>query len=285
VHRFGEVILSRSNPLVKRMRSLHRSHGRDEERAFLVEGRRAVLDIIAAGVVPEMVLVRDGDEALVSGARLPVGCPVRRVTAEVFASVSGTVHGQGIVASVPMPTLEISPTQTPLVLVIDGVRDPGNMGTLLRSAAAAGVSAIFVGDETVDPYSPKVVRAAMGAHFRVPLRVGGGLALEALQPCNLRVLADASGEVSYDAVDWTRPALLVIGGEAKGASEPTRQFVDIRVSIPMASGVESLNAGVAGGVILFEAARQRRVTIDREPGGSGPDLGPPRTIARGWSEG
>ena len=258
VHRFGEVIKSRSNPSIKRIRSLHRSHGRDTERAFLVEGRRAIADMLLAGFQPDILLVRDGDEGLVDGLSVPVDVPVRRVTGEVFSSISRTVNAQGVIASVPIPNLNIALDGLPLFLVIDGIRDPGNLGTILRSAAAAGASAVFVGDETVDPYSPKVVRSAMGAHFRVPLRIGGTQVVEALDQCDLRVLTDARSSVTYDEVDWTKSAAIVIGGEANGASERTLRHINIRASIPMAAGVESLNAGVAGGVVLFEAARQRR---------------------------
>lgn len=239
------------------------------ERAFLVEGRRAIADMLSAGVRPDLIVIRHGDEALVDELSVPVDVPVRRVTAEVFSSISGTVNAQGVIASVPKPNLDIALDGLPLILVVDGVRDPGNMGTLLRSAAAAGASAVFVGDETVDPYSPKVVRSAMGAHFRVPLRIGGALAVEALDQCDVRVLADAESSFSYDEVDWTQSAAVVIGGEAMGAGERTLRHINVRASIPMAAGVESLNAGVAGGVVLFEAARQRRrASATNRPTGS-----------------
>ena len=244
---------------MKRIRSLHRPNGRTKERAFLIEGQRAIADALLAGVKPDTFIVRAGDERLLDSLPFSTDIDVRRVSGDVFASVSLTVHPQGLIASVPIPTLRPMPTARPLILLIDGVRDPGNMGTLLRSAAAAGVSEVYVADETVDPWSPKVVRSAMGAHFRVPIRAGMADSLSALRGCDMRVMADPHSGATYDTVDWTRGAGLIIGGEALGPGGAMRQLANVRISIPMAAGMESLNAGVAGAVVLFEAARQRRV--------------------------
>jgi TrmH family RNA methyltransferase len=159
---------------------------------------------------------------------------------------------------VDLPKLPVASPRT-LTLLLDQVRDPGNAGTLLRSAAAAGVELVLFGPETVDPFNEKVLRAGMGAHFHIPLR-----ACEAweevqpwLEPAHPIYLAEAAGALDYDAVDWSMAATLVVGGEASGASARVRQQA-VAISIPMHREVESLNAAVAGSVILFEAARQRR---------------------------
>jgi TrmH family RNA methyltransferase len=129
----------------------------------------------------------------------------------------------------------------------------------MRSAVAAGAHALFVSRETVDPYSPKVIRAGMGAHFRLPLRHLNWESLDALLASGVQMLgAEAGEDRAYDAVDWRLPSVLVLGSEATGISERALRHVTGRVSIPLQGGVESLNAAVAGAVILFEAARQRR---------------------------
>jgi RNA methyltransferase, TrmH family len=185
------------------------------------------------------------------------GIPVFTITPEVLAAVTETVTPQGIVAVVHIP--QLTPPDPPgLVLVLDQVREPGNAGTLLRSAAAAGVDLVLFAPETVDPYNDKVLRAAMGAHFRLPIQIYQQWQ-EIITTLDRRACyaADAAGEVAYDQVDWTEPAAIIIGGEASGPSAEAQQLAT-RVAIPMHRQTESLNAAVAGSVILFEAARQRR---------------------------
>ena len=135
---------------------------------------------------------------------------------------------------------------------------------LLRSAEAAGVDLAIFGPDTVDPFNDKVVRAGMGAHFRLPLQIAGTLPQlqQLLGDAMPLYLADAEGELAYDDVDWRTPAVLVVGGEANGASAAMRARARL-IRIPMHGRVESLNAGIAGSIILFEAARQRRAAASR----------------------
>ena len=146
--------------------------------------------------------------------------------------------------------------------MLDGLRDPGTAGTLIRSAEAAGVQAVLFCPGTVDPFNDKVVRAGMGAHFRLPIRACRSWThVQKYLGVDKRLyLADASGTRSYDAVDWTQPSALIVGGEANGASDQAREAA-MAVNIPMLGSAESLNAGMAGAVILFEAARQRRISL------------------------
>jgi TrmH family RNA methyltransferase len=145
-----------------------------------------------------------------------------------------------------------------LILIIDRLRDPGNLGTILRSAEAAGAGLVCLAPGTVDPYNPKVVRGAMGAHFRLPLANPDWPAIANRVTGRAVWLADAAGDVTYDAVDWTQPSALVVGGETTGVGREASLLATGRVSIPMATGAESLNAAMAATVLLFEAARQRR---------------------------
>jgi TrmH family RNA methyltransferase len=145
------------------------------------------------------------------------------------------------------------------VLILDGLRDPGNLGTILRTAAAAGIDAVLLAPGSVDPYNDKALRAGMGAHFRIPV-VSQKWDEIAATCAGLSVyLADMHGDVAYDAADWSNGWALIIGGEAHGASEAAAALATAgagRVYIPMAAATESLNAASAAAVILFEAARQ-----------------------------
>ena len=175
-------------------------------------------------------------------------------------TVADTQTPQGIVAIFPIPDLEVSGGgAVPLFVVADGIKDPGNLGTLMRAALAAGVSAIFTSAETVDPFSPKVVRAGMGAHFRLPHQtVDWQSPPPLLTNCHLKVIAEANASTDYVEMDWTQSAVLIVGSETGGITEGARRFATSSTSIPLFGHVESLNAAVAGAVILFEAARQRR---------------------------
>lgn len=257
------VIRSPDNRTIKFVRSLRRRPVRQAERAFVVEGMRAVGDALALGARPRLLLLRAGDPAAEQflDASGP-GAEVRLVAAELFDQLAETVTPQGVVGVFPVPDLHPDHDGPPLILVLDRLRDPGNLGTLLRTAAGAGCTLVALTPASVDPYNPKVVRAAMGAHFRVSIR-GWDAALRAavLATCPLRVIADANGGEDYDAVDWTRGAALFIGSEAHGISPEMRTLATARVRIPLAGGVESLNAAAAGAVLLFEAVRQRRGAV------------------------
>ncbi|MGH2559848.1 MAG: TrmH family RNA methyltransferase [Thermomicrobiales bacterium] len=241
-------------------RSLRRRSVREAERAFIVEGMRAVEDAVQTGAVPRYVFLRDGDSAAASVIRRhQIVAGVHVVDSKLFDGLSDTLSPQGVLAVFGMPALNVEQPAAPLVLVLDRLRDPGNMGTLLRTAAAAGVTLVTLTSETVDPYNPKVVRAAMGAHFRVPIQAwNDNLQRIVLQACPVRLVADASAPTVYDTVDWLGGTALIIGSEAHGVSFEITALATDRVSIPRSAMVESLNAAVAGGVLLFEAARQRR---------------------------
>lgn len=173
----------------------------------------------------------------------------------VMAHVSDTQQPQGIVAVFALPRVRV-PERLQRVLILDAIRDPGNLGTILRTAAAAGVEAVLLSPTCVDPYNPKALRAGMGAHFRVAVAEMKWERITEVCKLNAVYIADGGGELRYDAVDWRQAWALVIGGEAHGAGDEARQLAQTRISIPMAADTESLNAAVATGVILFEAARQ-----------------------------
>jgi TrmH family RNA methyltransferase len=144
-------------------------------------------------------------------------------------------------------------------LVVDSVRTPGNLGAILRTAAAAGVDQVLLSPGTVDFYNPKVVRGGAGAHFRLSILPLSWREIETrLGGCDVW-LAAAQGDLAYTEVDWKQPLTLIVGGEARGASPSALSLATGRVTIFMSQSVESLNVAVATGVLLFEIARQRRV--------------------------
>jgi TrmH family RNA methyltransferase len=257
------MITSASNPKVKLARALSERRGREQQGSCLVEGVRLIEDAMRAGSTPALIFfsaaarmnARTG-ELLDAGQAAHI--PLWEVSAEVFATLSDTETSQGVIAVVPIPELPL-PANPPLILILDQVRDPGNLGTILRSAAAAGAGCVLLAAGCADPWSPKALRAGMGAHFRLPLRPGINWAAIAAQVAHRPLwLADARGEVLYDQVDWARPCALVIGGETTGISTEARALGGISVAIPMAGEIESLNAAMAATVLLFEAAQQRR---------------------------
>lgn len=264
---FASPITSPHNPSIRYARSLQRRKVRQKERAFLVEGPRIIADAFGRGYVPTSVFfAQDSSPEIVTlaGRLMEAGSRVTPVTIQLIELLTDTEHPQGIVAVYPTPELPLPDDSSPLFVVADQLRDPGNLGTLMRSALAAGCSAMVIAPNTVDPYSAKVVRAAMGAHFALPLRWLQWHANPAWLPEETRWYgADPAGDTAYDRTDWTVPACLVVGGETEGLSDGAKQRATRQVCIPLHHEVESLNAGVAGSIILFEAARQRRLRTAR----------------------
>ena len=254
------MITSTSNSRVQWIRSLQRRRrARQQEGAFVIEGTRLVEEAFRAGVTPRLIVhgprLDQRTAQLVDGLARR-GAPMLLVSDHVLAACASTETPQGLLAVLSFPEVPV-PVQPTLALIADGLADPGNLGTLLRTALAAGVEAVFLSSGTVDAYNPKVVRAGMGAHFRLPI---------IYEPPEMLVrrfsgipvwLAEPRGGIRYDRLDGRRPLALVIGGEARGPAEIWRRSAAGSISIPAAGDVESLNAAVAAAVILFEIRRQR----------------------------
>lgn len=256
------MITSPQNDKVRHVRALQRRRRvRQRESRLVFEGVRLVEETVRANVSPVFVFytaqaVTDdrGSRLLESLRGMNVACV--EVSDGVMDLCSDTETPQGILAVMSIPALSLPACPT-FTLVLDQVRDPGNLGTILRTSLAAGVEQVLLTPGTVDATNPKVVRSAMGAHLYLPVAVLGWDAIaEAVAGCDAW-LAEAGGGVRYTAVDWTRPVVIVVGGEAAGAGERARTFAQGRVSIPMAPEVESLNTAVATAAILFEVVRQR----------------------------
>lgn len=258
------TITSTANPGVKYVRSLHRRNVREQERRFIAEGARLVADALRAGApIHEAFFTEEFAASPLGSGLLPQlqgsADACFAVSPAVMRAMADTLTPQGILVVVDMPTWPPPTLPRRIGLVLDEWRDPGNLGTALRTAEAAGADWVILTPGTVDPFSPKVVRAGMGAHFRLPVfpdRAWGQIR-QALGGAPV-YLADARADLPYDAVDWARPAVLVVGGEARGAGEGVRGMAATPIAIPMMGGTESLNAAVAASVILMEAFRQRR---------------------------
>jgi len=267
------MIESRANPTVKSLRLLSTTKGRRDQGRFLVEGIRLIEDGLASGALPHTLLYNYDLVARTDRGRILLkdltakGIIILESSQEAIEAASDTTHPQGIVAAFPLPRWNppSNPSGSALAVVCDAVQDPGNLGSLLRSAEAVGATGLWLAPGSVDPYAPKVVRAAMGAHFRLPIfslsweEILSGLHVIGV-PHSRIFATDAAAATPYDQVDWTGPAAVIVSNEAHGLSQQAREAAKSAhlISIPMAGSAESLNAAVAGSVILFEAARQRR---------------------------
>ena len=253
------MITSNQNPKLKLVRALQgRPKDRREAGAFLAEGVRLVEEALAAGWPFRFVLygsqLSERGRALLE--KLAGKVDVEQVDDALFESVSETETSQGILAVLELTDLPF-PNLPTFFLIPDQIRDPGNLGTLIRSAAAAGAQAALIPPETVDAFSPKVVRAGMGAHFRLPVYSLGWDEIQAKITGCAVFLADAEGQTSCWGADFRQPLALIVGGEAEGASQSARKLADRLVNIPMPGKIESLNAAAAGAILMFEVVRQR----------------------------
>ncbi|MBI3158966.1 MAG: RNA methyltransferase [Chloroflexi bacterium] len=257
------MITSPSNPRIKQVRALNaRARERREAGLFVIEGVRLCEEALAAKQRPEIVLHTeelDGRGRALLAAFTRAGAPLEAVSPDVMKAASDTQTPQGVLAVLPLSPRP-RPAQLDFVLVADQVRDPGNLGTLLRSAAAAGVQAVWMHPGTADAYAPKVLRAGMGAHFRLSLETLGYEDIRsAAKRHGLRLLLAAAGQGEpCDRADLGAPLALVVGSEAEGSGAGLTAATDGFVHIPMPGGFESLNAAVAGSILMFEAVRQRR---------------------------
>lgn len=251
-------ITSLTNERVKLVHTLQtQTRARRKHGMIALEGTRLIRDALERSFVPEFAFVEleHADPTLVTRLE-DAGVELLAVSPAVLAHISDTQTPQGIVAVLPMPSVTLPPALT-RVLILDAVRDPGNLGTLLRTAAAAGVDAVLLAPDCADVYNPKVLRSGMGAHFRLTFAVLDWIQIaDRCKSLNIYA-ADYPGDLRYDLADWRAGWALIIGSEAHGISAAAANLAATRVYIPMAAETESLNAAQAAAVILFEAARQR----------------------------
>jgi len=259
-----ERITSRRNPLVGRLRALHQPKGRREQGLLLLEGTHQLQELLRLGLQPQQLLATDAwierHGALLALAPLapePVG-------EEVLAAVATTDHPDGVVLTLPHSALPQATGRARFVLALDQLQDPGNLGTLLRTALAAGVEEVWLGGGA-DPLQPKVLRASAGAALALPLRREADRAglLPLLQRARaaghqlVATLVDGASTQPYWQLDWTQPTVLLLGNEGAGLHPQLAELASHRVTIPHSAAVESLNVAVAAGPLLLERWRQQ----------------------------
>lgn len=257
----SELISSSSNSKIKLVRSLQgRSKSRKDEGAFVAEGIRLVEEAISVAWPIEFLLfdetLSDRGLKLVEGIHQKGHIDISEITPPLMADVSDTETPQGILAVLKREAISLPPQPT-FIVIADQIRDPGNMGTLLRTAEAAGADGVILTPGTVDAFSPKVVRAGMGAHFHLPIQHKSWEEVESYLGDMPIFLAESGGGVPLWETDFSQTCALLIGGEAFGASKQGEALATQKITIPMKGRAESLNAAIAAGILIAEVLRQR----------------------------
>ena len=247
-----EHLTSLKNPKVQSWRSLKDRKGRKETGCFLVEGRKMVEEALHSRFPVEAVLA---DESRLAELSLPANVPVYALPEHVLAAVCDTKTPQGVAAVVRMTGSESLGSR---LVALDGVQDPGNVGTIIRTADAAGLDGVLLSAQCADAFSPKVLRATMGSVFRMGIRVTEDLPgeLTRLKQEGFSVLSSQlDGTPFYERELVGERFCLVIGSEGNGVTPEVQQVATHRVKLPMRGGAESLNAAVAAGIMMYELMR------------------------------
>lgn len=268
------MITSTANAQVKELiKFIKKRRSRDEAGVFLVEGPRMVQELIGEKKSQEEIDRICLSESYVKKNEKEVEDIRRKYRTEVFsdavfAHVSDTKTPQGIMAVVRQKKYDLENIlgtgenkKAPHILVLDNLQDPGNMGTIFRTAEAAGATGIIMSSDCVDIYNPKVIRSTMGAIFRLPFLYVDDLpgTIAGLKKKEIRVYAaHLAGKNSYDRESYTGGCAFLIGNEGNGLRDEVAECADCRIRIPMEGRAESLNAAVAAAVLMFEVSRQRR---------------------------
>jgi TrmH family RNA methyltransferase len=275
-----EKITSRQNPLVKRFRRVR--VGNERNFVFL-EGVRLIEDALSSGARFETVAFTSAIESTERGIQLldslhQVPCRGAHLSPQVMEAITGTVVNQGVAAIVGRPYYDLADLflgEPSLLVIADRLQDPGNLGTIIRTAEAAGANGLITTLFTVEPWNEKAMRASMGAALRLPIVTGVKLE-EIISLCRLHKLKITASRpflqpparggrksragkksLAYTDANFKTPVALILSKEAGGAAEATSAIADEFVSIPMIAGVESLNVAAAAAVLLYEVARQR----------------------------
>jgi RNA methyltransferase, TrmH family len=263
-YQLSMILSSLQNPLVKQLRKLHQAKYRRQQDLFLLEGTHAIEE--AVRVQYPLVTAcctwqwqeRNPQLWQAIGA---IGDRVEVVSLEVLQAVATTVNPDGIVATAPRSQMRAPAMPLKgLGIAVETLQDPGNLGTIVRTAAAAGVEGLWTSEDSVDLDHPKVLRASAGAWFRLPMAATpdvGELVHQCQQQGVQAIATSAKAPVTYWEVDWCRPTLILLGNEGAGLSDALTERADIQVKIPIAPGVESLNVAISAALIVYEACRQR----------------------------
>lgn len=261
------MISSTSNTQIKNIAALQKkSRERNSQGVFICEGRKMFEEarnfrdgrIVKAYVSESFFEELDDKNAYFEGIEYEL------VSDNVFKEAAQTVTPQGILAIVKQPVhsfIEIIEKDEARLLLLEDLRDPGNLGTIIRTAEGAGITGVILSRESVDIFNPKVIRSTMGSVFRVPVVYVEDFydALDKIHEAGIKIFAaHLEGAVYYDEADFTGKTAIMIGNEANGITDRAAELSDVKVKIPMEGNVESLNAGVAAAVLMYERYRQLR---------------------------
>lgn len=258
-------LTSLQNPLIKQMRKLHRGKERRAQQLFLLEGTHLLQEALSTGL--SLVTVCHTPDWQERYPQLWQQAQQRAqrtetVSPEVLEAIATTVHPDGVVATAARVVSRSPAHPISLGIALETLQDPGNLGTLIRTAAAAEVDGLWVSADSVDLDHPKVLRATAGQWFRLPMAISSNLPsdIATCQTTGVQVIATLpTASLTYWEVDLKRPTLLLLGNEGSGLSANLMDMADIQVKIPLAAGVESLNVAIAAAVVLYEARRQRGI--------------------------
>jgi len=269
------LIASRSNPRVKQLRAAFAGRARLSGGLIAIEGENMIHEAMRSGIALETVFLSQRGSA---PAWLPASAELIELSDDAFASAADTQTPQGIAALIVPPAWTLDQALAagasgppPLVLIAAGLQDPGNLGTLVRSAEAFAATAVLTTPGTVSQWNQKALRASAGSVFRVPVVAIAAAEVAGIKARGLRLLAAVAGSssgppaVPVESVDLTEACGLMIGNEGAGLSAELVTLADARISIPMPGPVESLNAAVAGSLLLYEASRQRQSASNLKP--------------------
>ncbi|AFZ22729.1 rRNA methylase [Cylindrospermum stagnale PCC 7417] len=257
------MLTSLQNTLVKQIRKLHSTKERHRQELFLLEGTHLLEEACAVNYPLAVVCCTpqwQANHPLLWQEACSRCDRTEIVSEEVLAAMATTVQPDGVVAAAKRSDRQTQVPLTGLVLALETVQDPGNLGTIIRTAAAAGASGLWLSGDSVELENPKVLRASAGQWFRLEMAVSEDLkaTVQQSQQAGMQVVATmASATSTYWQIDWRKPSLILLGNEGAGLSADLVAIADQQVKIPLSPGVESLNVAIAAALMLYEAQRQR----------------------------
>ncbi|BAZ49992.1 tRNA/rRNA methyltransferase SpoU [Nostoc sp. NIES-4103] len=257
------VLTSLQNPLIKQIRKLHSTKERHKEQLFLLEGTHLLEEACAVNYPLVVVCCTPTWQAAHASLWEEACSRCQRaeiVSEEVLSAIATTVQPDGVVATAKRSDRSSQVPFNGIVLALETIQDPGNVGTIIRTAAAAGASGLWLSEDSVDLDNPKVLRASAGQWFRLTMAVSQDLkaTVQLCQQQNMQVVATLpTASLTYWEIDWRKPSLILLGNEGAGLSAELATMADQQVKIPLSPGVESLNVAIAAALMLYEAQRQK----------------------------
>ena len=260
------ILTSIQNPTIKQVRKLHRAKERQKQNLLLLEGTNSIEAAFHVDYKLDIIFHTDrwrANHQLLCRKIADKGLKLQLVSSEVLTAIATTVNPDGVVAIAPRRSQpEQNIAQTRLSVAMEKLQDPGNLGTIIRTAVATGVDNLWLSCDSVDIYNPKVLRASVGEWFRLPIVTNQNIAevITRHQEQGIQVIATTSKATkSYWDIDFTRSSLILLGNEGAGLSEESIALANERVTIPLSNNVESLNVATATALLLYEVQRQSRV--------------------------